>query len=516
MTVVDMGRDHHHQVTFEELKGLRAEGYIRDSTLDQRDGFGPEIQRNNVQRFAESYNLVLGSRWYTEFLSGRSMARRKEFQQFVEDARLDLFDVLLVDHTSRFGRNQAECIRYKEEMQRLGKVVVFVSQGIVSGSDRDFLSERINETLDEAYSRNLSRYVRAGKAEKAARGYALGRPPLGYKTAKAPSGRGACMAPDEKTMPVLLELLKGYASRQHSFHSLAQHLNARGYRTAYGNLFTASSVNQVVTNPFYDGKFLLHKGRRDQELRQGAHEVPEDVKSLWQQCREVKAEKLGSGHPSPAARGHRIYCLTGVLVCDGCGQPFHGVSTISKPRSYPRMFHSWHRCDMKPMSVATPMVEREFADRVLSQIRLDDGWREAVIKAMTAEGPEPDHSLEIKKLENAMANLRKQHLWGAIGDDEFRTEYVSLERQKKILDTPKQPMRTPNLDHAAQTLKELPALWQHPGVTPKQRRDLATEVFEEVRLREGKLVAVKPKPEYAPLFACSIWRQNLVGGDTLS
>jgi hypothetical protein len=29
--------------------------------------------------------------------------------------------------------------------------VIFVSQGIISGSDRDFLSERINETLDEQY-----------------------------------------------------------------------------------------------------------------------------------------------------------------------------------------------------------------------------------------------------------------------------------------------------------------------------------------------------------------------------
>jgi len=34
---------------------------------------------------------------------------------------MDLFDVLLVDHTSRFGRNQAECIRYKEELRNLKK-----------------------------------------------------------------------------------------------------------------------------------------------------------------------------------------------------------------------------------------------------------------------------------------------------------------------------------------------------------------------------------------------------------
>ena len=128
-------------LTFEDLRGVRAEGYIRDSTLDQRDGFGPEIQRHNIERFAQSYGLVLGDQWYTEFVSGRYAKKRIEFQQVLEDAELDLFEVLLCDHTSRFGRNQAECIRYKEELQRLGKTVIFVSQGIISDSDRDFFMD---------------------------------------------------------------------------------------------------------------------------------------------------------------------------------------------------------------------------------------------------------------------------------------------------------------------------------------------------------------------------------------
>ena len=124
---------------------MRTEGYIRDSTLDQKDGFGPAIQKGNEERFAEAYGLVLGRRWYTEFVTGRSVKKRLEFHRFLEDAGMDLFDVLLVDHTSRFGRNQAECIRYEEELRLLGKTVVFVSQGIISGSDRDFLAERTHQ-----------------------------------------------------------------------------------------------------------------------------------------------------------------------------------------------------------------------------------------------------------------------------------------------------------------------------------------------------------------------------------
>ncbi len=49
-------------MTFENLKGLRAEAYVRDSTLDQRDGFGPDLQRRNIHRFADSYELALGDR----------------------------------------------------------------------------------------------------------------------------------------------------------------------------------------------------------------------------------------------------------------------------------------------------------------------------------------------------------------------------------------------------------------------------------------------------------------------
>ena len=176
--------------------------------MDQRDGFGPDIQRHNIQRFTDSYVLILDDFFYVEFVSGRSASKRSVFAQLIEDARLDLYDVLLVDHTSRFGRNQEECIKYKSILRELGKVVVFVSQGIISGSDRDFLNERINETLDEVYSRNLSRYISAGLFEKASQGLVNGKPPLGYKSEKLDNGRRESKVPDPKTLPALFELLE--------------------------------------------------------------------------------------------------------------------------------------------------------------------------------------------------------------------------------------------------------------------------------------------------------------------
>ena len=138
-------------------------------------------------------------------------------------------------------------------------MVVFVSQGIISGSDRDFLSDRINETLDAQYSRNLSRYVRAGLAEKADHGLAIGPPPLGYKSEILPGRRGERKIPDHKSMPVLLMLLKDYATGRSSFRQVADRLNAHAYRTRTGMPFTGASIRDVLSNRFYEGKVIYHQ-----------------------------------------------------------------------------------------------------------------------------------------------------------------------------------------------------------------------------------------------------------------
>ena len=75
------------------------------------------------------------------------------------------------------------------------------------------------------------------------------------------------------------------------------------------------------------------------------------------------------------------------------------------------MMHSWHRCDVRPQSVPAPREEQEFAERILGCITLDEGWRDSVLSAISKEGPEPDHSLEIKRIDATPANLRKQHIW---------------------------------------------------------------------------------------------------------
>ena len=122
------------------------------------------------------------------------------------------------------------------------------------------------------------------------------------------------------------------------------------------------------------------------------------------------------------------------------------------------MVHSWHRCQTSPRSVSAPRIEDEFAQRVLGCIVLDDGWKEAVLRLLASEGPAPDNAIEIRRIDVALANLRKQHLWGAVAGQEFKNGFRDLQRQRRSL-TPKPAARTaPNLEQAAKMLQDLPAL----------------------------------------------------------
>ena len=495
------------QLTFEDLRGLRGEGYIRDSTLDQRDGFGPEIQRHNIERFADSYGLVLGQRWYTEFLSGRSVKNRSQFQRFLEDGRQDLFDVLLVDHTSRFGRNQAECIRHKEELRNLDKVVVFVSQGIISGSDRDFLSERINETLDEQYSRSLSRYVSAGLAEKSEHGYAVGPPPLGYMSEILPGRRGERKVPNPDTMPALLTALGDYATGRFSYRDVADRLNTQGFRSRTGKLFTGASIRDVVGNQFYEGKVVYHKGLSDEIVVEGSHHIPKEVKDLWTKCQEIRTSRRNNtaGHPRSLSRS---YPFSRILSCHECGSPYYGETVGKGDKATLRMSHNrrgpQRDCLSKPQSQSVAELVDQMGERVMPYLRLDPTWKSRVTAALKAEDPQPHDPSQQKRLTRALENLRKQHRWGDLTDEGYQRERDILQRQLKLVAVPIKPPQMPNLERSAQLLQDMQVLWSHPGVTDEQREALVQEVFHRITIAGKELLSIEPKTSYAPLFASMV------------
>ncbi len=246
-------------------------------------------------------------------------------------------------------------------------------------------------------------------------------------------------------------------------------------------------MKQVLGNRFYEGKVVYHPGEPDEEVRDGIHEVPEEVKELWLKCQEVKEQR--TRHKEGRPRLHaRAYPFTRVTICDSCGLPYGGQPSEQKSgKVVRRLYHKRPFCYLRPHSVRVENLMAQFQEGVLPHIALDQEWEAAVVRALRQETEIPDFDGDKIRLKRALANLRKQHLWGDITDEEYREERRPVDRQLDALAKATLPIHLPNLKRAAEFLADFPALWTHPGITDHQREEFIQRVFDQVRLRGREL-----------------------------
>ena len=259
-----------------------------------------------------------------------------------------------------------------------------------------------------------------------------------------------------------------------------------------------------VGNRFYTGLVVWHPGLPDEEVRSGAHEVPEDIRVLWERCQVVR--RRNTSRSPHGVRKHRAYPLTGGLaICDVCETDYYGQGHKERDGSFTRRLHHNRdtRCSARPRSQRAGLLEKQLADGVLADFRLPDGWKALVLKALRGESVEGELRSDEERLTRALGALRRQHLWGDISDEQYKRERDQIRAQLRRVE----PAATSlDLDRAEELLSDSRRLWTHPGVTGAQRRDLAHRVFNQVRVHGERIVAVRPRTEYLPLFAAASLR----------
>ncbi len=319
--------------------------------------------------------------------------------------------------------------------------------------------------------------------------------------------------PDPETLSVLRELLHRYVSGAYSYDTLAEHLNAAGFRTRNGTPFTSGSVEHVLSNRFYEGKAVYHPGKPDEEVREGSHDLSTDIRELWLACQQVKRARIKGavGHPRHPARS---YPFSQVFTCTCCGALYHGEAKLRSGGETLKLFHlrrgDGRSCAIRPRALTVAAASTQFTKVVLPYLRLDGSWRDEILKALRNKGEPTGDTAQIERLQRALENLRRQHLWSDLSDQEYRQERQILERQLKLLAPPSTAVQLPNLDRAAQLIDDLPALWGHPGVTDEQREALIKETFVRILVEGRTIVGIEPKSSYTPLFATII--KNPRGG----
>jgi site-specific DNA recombinase len=233
---------------------------------------------------------------------------------------------------------------------------------------------------------------------------------------------------------------------------VARFINDQGYRTRRyesrrgkkqgGNRFTASGIDQLLTNPMVLGK-VRYKG----QLFPGRHEpiIDEDV---FLKVQALRAKNRVTRKNVTVQTAHD-FVLEGLVVCARCGAMMTPHYAISRGRRYfyyrcARQIHEGkHACDVR--AVAAPTLEKVVLDRI-GYLSENTEQIEAILavhskKKRQETGPTEQRLAllkeELRKVVTEGNNLMSLFGGNATGDKTsfFQDRLVDLDERRKQLET---------------------------------------------------------------------------------
>ena len=288
----------------DDLRGLRAARWTRESTAGQEDAGGPDEQRELQDIVLERYGLVdTGIVWQVAHSGFRQVGQEestlgstRQWAEMVAAAGVT-YDVLVVGYVSRFARRLRTIVNARHDLHAAGASILFADEDVLSSSE-DQWEQWAREAVEaEAYSRKLGRRIRNGYASKRRR---LGIP--GGNRAPLGTVRSGKTITVDETAIALVRRAYDLAGAGWTDRDVAA---ATGLRLKH--------VAELLTNPFYVG-----------QLTDGSASVLGELvgPELWKRVQALRS-RYSRRHRGRVVNARR-YALSGILACAACGRRLVG------------------------------------------------------------------------------------------------------------------------------------------------------------------------------------------------
>jgi DNA invertase Pin-like site-specific DNA recombinase len=455
--------------SLDDLRGLRAARWIRESTSGQFDAFGPDAQREQQDRAVERWGLVdTGLAWQVAH-SGRTIGSTAAFAEMMAAAGVE-YDVLVVGYVSRFARDVRTAVNARHDLHAAGAAILFADERILT-SDDDAWDSWAREAVEaESYSRKLARRIREGYAAKRRRlGEPGGRPPHGFVR----TGRPPRLEPSDALVQVR-EIFAAAAA-------------GRPDRQVAGDVgLPLDTVRGILTNPIYAGR-----------LRDGSAAAVEPVvdEATWQRVQQLRARRrTRAGRPAT----NRVYALP-MLRCGACGRRLIGDSGRYRHLepcaefTAARRRRAWKNQLVKAKGSSYPAAFYEdLVPHALQAMALSASQLVAGAAWYVDQRPEPD-VLGLRRV----ATERDRALARYARDRDVATlerAMAQLDAEERALQEHEDSSSLPEWPELVAKLRDLASLWSHPGVSAESRKALAEAAFESVDAIGARRLAFTMSP----------------------
>lgn len=303
---------------------MKAVIYARYSSDSQRDE-SIDGQIRECTEYAQKENITILGTYIDRALSART-ADRPDFQRMIADSEKGMFDAVLVWKLDRFSRDRYDSAHYKHILKKNGVRVISAKEAISDGPEGIIL-ESMLEGMNEYYSAELAVKIRRGQKENALKCKANGGgKPLGYLV--DPETHKYII--DPITAPIVREVFERYANGE-MIQDIADSLNEKGIKTAYGTVIRISTISVMLRNRKYIG-----------EYKYGDIIIPDGVPAIVDKdLFERVQRRMERNRRSPARmKATEPYLLSSKIFCGYCGSPMLGECGTTRKG----VVHHYYKC----------------------------------------------------------------------------------------------------------------------------------------------------------------------------
>ena len=469
---------------------MRVGIYIRVSTDEQVDGYSIAAQERACRDACAARGWKHITVYADEGVSAFKdrVADRPNLKRLIDDTQNGRITTVVVHKLDRFFRRASLMLQTVERFEQHHIGFLSVTENIDLTTPHGRALFQMQAVFAEMYSRNLSFETRKGLREKAQRGDWVGPVLYGYVRDE----KTLALRNDDTTEAARL-LFTRFATGQESLRSVADVLNAHGYRTddpqtGKRGPFGRETVRAMLKNPGYAGmvrcKDLALPGRHPALI----------TMDTWQRCQEILQQRNRGG------RGliRDGWLLTRIIRCAACGAPMW-THPSAHNRYYVCSGRDHRTCDAK--MVRADVVEQQ-ALEMLRTLAVPADWHAQII-AEAERAVQPQRATPAITPQMIQEQLRRLALVFANGDLDEAT-YTA--RRAVLLDQLAQAQRpaqtcAPDIAHAVRLLRDFSALLD--VATARERRDMLRHLAQTFWLEAHRIAAWTPSDLYAPMAAAA-------------
>ncbi len=367
--------------------------YLRKSRFD-RDYAELSVEET-LKRHETILDKMAGDRGYHiaktyyEVVSGESIAARPEIQKLLEEVNAGIYAGVLVVDLERLARgNGADQAYISQVFQFSGTKIVTPTKVYDPGNEFDEEYFEFGLFMSRREYKTINRRLIRGRESSASEGKYLGSiAPYGYQRIKLPNEKGYTLEPLPEEAEIIKRIFAMFLQNMGT-KIIANTLNDLHIPTRHGDLWTYSTIANILTNPIYTGKIRRGWSQQIKSVEDGVvkkrikrHKNPDAYKTFdglhpalvseedFQLAQKIRLQK------QPATKVKKEFELqnpfAGLIFCAHCGKRI-GRTTMSASQNNRVRLRCVNARNCHNVSSDYDIVEREIINALRTWL---EGYR---------------------------------------------------------------------------------------------------------------------------------------------